>query len=80
MVIFKYNKTSFYIKFFKKHLITTEIVKISADSNTITTKETNKNSSAMLTGSNYKKYFLEGVQIEPRLFWKLTQVNLYLEI
>jgi hypothetical protein len=70
MIIVKSNKTSFYIKFFKKHLITTEIVKISAESNTITTKETNKNSSVMFTGSKYKKYFLEGVQIEPRLFWK----------
>ena len=69
MIIVKSNKTS-YIKFFKKHLITTEIVKISAESNTITTKETNKNSSVMFTGSKYKKYFLEGVQIEPRLFWK----------
>ena len=71
MVIVKSSKTSFYIKFFKKHLITTEIVKISAESNTITTtKNTYENSSVMLTGSNYKKYFLEGVQIEPRLFWK----------
>ena len=70
MIIVKSNKTSFYIKFFKKHLITTEIVKISAESNTITTKETNNNSSVLLTGSKYKKYFLEGVQIEPRLFWK----------
>ena len=70
MVIVKSSKTSFYIKFFKKYLITTEIVKISADSNTITTKENNKNSFVMLTGSKYKKYFLEGVQIEPRLFWQ----------
>jgi hypothetical protein len=70
MIIVKSNKTSFYIKFFKKHLITTEIVKISAESNTITKKETNKNSCVMFTGSKYKKYFLEGVQIEPRLFWK----------
>jgi hypothetical protein len=70
MIIVKSNKTSFYIKFFKKHLITTEIVKISVESNTITTRETNKNSSVMFTGSKYKKYFLEGVQIEPRLFWK----------
>ena len=49
MIIVKSNKTSFYIKFFKKHLITTEIVKISADSDTITTKETNKNNSVLLT-------------------------------
>ena len=72
MVIVKSNKTSFYIKFFKKHLITTEIVKISAESNNTTTKNNynNNNSSVLLTGSKYKKYFLEGVQIEPRLFWK----------
>jgi hypothetical protein len=72
MVIVKSNKTSFYIKFFKKHLITTEIVKISAESNNTTTKNSynNNNSSVLLTGSKYKKYFLEGVQIEPRLFWK----------
>ena len=72
MVIVKSNKTSFYIKFFKKHLITTEIVKFSAESNNTTTKNNynNNNSSVLLTGSKYKKYFLEGVQIEPRLFWK----------
>ncbi|HEX7143089.1 MAG TPA: hypothetical protein VF222_11495 [Nitrososphaeraceae archaeon] len=72
MVIVKSNKTSFYIKFFKKHLITTEIVKISAESNNTTTKNNynNNNSSVLLTGSKYKKYFLEGVKIEPRLFWK----------
>ena len=39
MVIVKSNKTSFYIKFFKKHLITTEIVKISAECNNTTTKK-----------------------------------------
>ena len=31
MVIVKSNKTSFFIKFFKKHLIKTEIIKISAE-------------------------------------------------
>ncbi|MGZ5485678.1 MAG: hypothetical protein ACXWFB_07195, partial [Nitrososphaeraceae archaeon] len=53
MVIVKSNKTSFYIKFFKKHLITTEIVKISAESNNTTTKNSynNNNSSVLLTGS-----------------------------
>jgi hypothetical protein len=70
MVIVKYSKNPFYIKFFKKHLITTEIVKISADSNTITKKGTKNNNSVLLTGSKYKQYFLDGVQIEPRLFWK----------
>jgi hypothetical protein len=75
MVIVKYNKSSFYIKFFKKHLITTEIIKIFAESNnTNTTKNkwnnNNNNNSVLLTGTNYKKYYLDGVKIEPRLFWK----------
>ena len=39
MVIVKSDKTSFYIKFFKKHLITTEIIKISAEYNNNTTKK-----------------------------------------
>jgi hypothetical protein len=64
MVIVKSNKTSFFIKFFKKHLITTEIIKISAECNN------NNNSSVLFTGTNYKKYFLDGVKIEPRLFWE----------
>ena len=33
-------------------------------------KNNHNNSSVLLTGSKYKKYFIEGVQIEPRLFWK----------
>ncbi|HEX2407708.1 MAG TPA: hypothetical protein VHJ38_10950 [Nitrososphaeraceae archaeon] len=74
MVIVKYNKSSFYIKFFKNHLITTEIIKIFAESNnTNTTKNkwnNNNNNSVLLTGTNYKKYYLDGVKIEPRLFWK----------
>ena len=76
MVIVKYNKSSFYIKFFKKHLITTEIIKIFAESNNTNTAKNkwnnnnNNNNSVLLTGTNYKKYFLDGVEIEPRLFWK----------
>jgi hypothetical protein len=70
MIILKSNKPSFYIKFFKKHLITTEIVKISAEKNFTTQKKNNNTNSVLLTGSMYKKYFLEGIQIEPRLFWK----------
>jgi hypothetical protein len=74
MVIVKFNKNSFYIKFFKKHLITTEIIKIFAECNNNTTtaeyKWNNNNSSVLFTGTNYKKYFLDGVKIEPRLFWK----------
>jgi hypothetical protein len=62
MVIVKSNKTSFFIKFFKKHLITTEIIKISAECNNNTTKEinynnNNNNSSVLFTGTNYKKIF-----------------------
>ena len=76
MVIVKYNKSFFYIKFFKKHLITTEIIKIFAETNNTTTNAKNRwnnnnnNNSVLLTGTNYKKYFLDGVEIEPRLFWK----------
>ena len=80
MVIDKFNKTSFFIKFFKKHLITTEIIKISAECNNNNTagkksnnnyyNNNNNNSSVLFTGTNYKKYFLDGIIIEPRLFWE----------
>src|SRR5215211_4475441 len=79
MVIDKFNKTSYFIKFFKKHLITTEIIKISAECNNNNTARkksnnnyynNNNNGSVLLTGTNYKKYFLDGVNIEPRLFWE----------
>ena len=78
MVIVKSNKTSFFIKFFKKHLITTEIIKISAECNNDTAAKknsntynnNNSNNSVLFTGTNYKKYFLDGIKIEPRLFWE----------
>jgi hypothetical protein len=75
MVIVKSNKTSFFIKFFKKHLITTEIIKISAECNNDTAAKKNSNTynnnnSVLFTGTNYKKYFLDGIKIEPRLFWE----------
>jgi hypothetical protein len=80
MVIDKFNKTSFFIKFFKKHLITTEIIKISAEynnnnsvgknSNNNYYNNNNNNGSVLFTGTNYKKYFLDGVIIEPRLVWE----------
>jgi len=72
MVIVKSNKTSFFIKFFKKHMITTEIIKISAECNNNTTRANNynNNNTILFTGTNHKKYFLDGVKIEPRLFWK----------
>ena len=67
MVIVKSNKTSFFIKFFKKHLITTEINTTKANNYN---NNNNNNSSVLFTGTNYKKYFLNGVKIEPRLFWE----------
>ena len=74
MIIVTSNKNSFYIKFFKKHLITTEIIKIFAESNNTTTAKNNWNNnnknSPVFTGTNYKKYILDGLKIEPRLFWK----------
>jgi disulfide oxidoreductase YuzD len=79
MVIDKFNKTSSFIKFFKKHLITTEIIKISAECNNNNTAgkksnnnyyNNNNNGSVLFTGTNYKKYFLDGVDIEPKLFWE----------
>ena len=83
MVIVKSNKTSFYIKFFKKHLITTEIVKISAESNKNTTTKNNynnNNSSVLLTRSKYKKYFLEGIKLNQGYFGNPIQVNSCMEI
>ena len=59
-------------------MITTEIIKISAEynnNNTVGKKSNNNynnnnNGSVLFTGTNYKKYFLDGVNIEPRLFWE----------
>ncbi|MGE5862570.1 MAG: hypothetical protein ACM31H_02255 [Nitrososphaerales archaeon] len=75
-IIIKTKKTStihhpFYIKALKSYLITTDIIKISAESNN--TKNSiinNNNCSIILTGSNYKKYFIDEIQIQPRIFWK----------
>jgi hypothetical protein len=75
-IIIKTQKTSpthhpFYIKALKSYLITTDIIKISAESNTTKNSITNNNnSSIILTGSNYKKYFIDEIQIQPRIFWK----------
>jgi len=73
----KTKKTStdhpFSIKGLKSYLITSDIIKISAEesnntkNNSITNNNTN---SIILTGSNYKKYFIDGIQIQPRIFWK----------
>ena len=49
-------------------MITSDIIKISAESNT-KNSITNNNSYIILTGSNYKKYLIDGIQIQPRIFW-----------
>jgi hypothetical protein len=77
-IIIKTKKTRtdhpFSIKGLKSYLITSDIIKISAEesnnikNNSITNN--NDNSSIILTGSNYKKYFINNIQIQPRIFWK----------
>jgi hypothetical protein len=68
------NHHSFSIKALKSYLITSDIIKISAEesnntkNNSITNN--NDNSSIILTGSNYKKYFINHIQLQPRIFWK----------
>jgi hypothetical protein len=79
-VILKTNKLKtstnnlFSISALKSYLITSDIIKISAgESNSPKYSiKNNDNSSIILTGSNYKKYFINGIQIQPRLFWKST--------
>lgn len=74
-IIIKTKKTAtttshpFSIKSLKSYLITSDIIKISAESNT-KNSIINNNSSIILTGSKYKKYFINGIQIQPRIFWK----------
>lgn len=65
----------FSINGLKSYLITSDIIKVSAESNT---KKSIKNdySSIFLTGSNYKKYFIDNLQIQPRIFWKSNIGNL----
>ena len=68
------NHHSFSIKALKSYLITSDIIKISAEesnntkNNSITNN--NDNSSIILTGSNYKKYLINHIQLQPRIFWK----------
>jgi len=85
-IIIKTKKSSstnhhppFSIKALKSYLITSDIIKISAEENnnnntknsiTNNNNNTNNNSSIILTGSNYKKYLIDGIQIQPRIFWK----------
>ena len=74
IIIIKAKKTTptnthqFSIKSLKSYLITSDIIKISAESNA-KYSIINDNSSLILTGSNYKKYFIDGIQIQPRIFW-----------
>jgi hypothetical protein len=81
MVILKLHNTYFFIKLFKKYLITTEIIKISAESNNDTAVKKNSDNynnsnSVLFTGTNYKKYFLDGIKIEPRLLWEANSGKL----
>ena len=65
------NTHPFSIKSIKSYLITSDIIKISAESNAKNSIiNNNNNGSIILTGSKYKKYFIDGIQIQPRIFWK----------
>lgn len=72
-IIMKIKKTNthhpFSINALKSYLITSDIIKVSAESN-IKKSITNNYSSIILTGSNYKKYLIDSIQIQPRIFWK----------
>ena len=73
LIIMKIKKTNthhpFFINALKSYLITSDIIKVSAESN-IKKSITNNYSSLILTGSNYKKYLIDSIQIQPRIFWK----------
>jgi hypothetical protein len=66
------NHHPFSINALKSYLITSDIIKISAEesNNTKNSIDNHNNSSIILTGSHYKKYFIDGIQIQPRIFWK----------
>ena len=70
-IIMKIKKTNthhpFSINALKSYLITSDIIKVSAESNT-KKSITNNYSSIILTGSNYKKYLIDSIQIQPRIF------------
>ena len=72
-IIMKIKKTNthhpFSINALKSYFITSDIIKVSAESNT-KKSITNNYSSIILTGSNYKKYLIDSIQIQPRIFWK----------
>ncbi|HET7644220.1 MAG TPA: hypothetical protein VFK40_11970 [Nitrososphaeraceae archaeon] len=62
----------FSINFLKSYLITSDIIKVSAESNAKKITD----DSIIITGSNYKKYNIDGIQIQPRLFWKSNIGNI----
>lgn len=62
----------FSINFLKSYLITSDIIKVSAESNAKKITD----DSIIITGSNYKKYSIDGIQIQPRLFWKSNIGNI----
>jgi hypothetical protein len=66
------NHHPFSINALKSYLITSDIIKISTEesNNTKNSIDNHNNSSIILTGSHYKKYFIDGIQIQPRIFWK----------
>src|ERR687898_458636 len=72
-IIMNIKKTNthhpFSINALKSYLITSDIIKVSAESNT-KKSITNNYSSIILTGLNYKKYLIDSIQIQPRIFWK----------
>ena len=73
-IIMKIKKTNthhpFSINALKSYLITSDIIKVSAEESNTKKSITNNNSSIILTGSHYNKYFIDGIQIQPRIFWK----------
>ena len=62
----------FSINLSKSYLITFDVIKVSAESNSKKITD----DSITITGSNYKKYSINGIQIQPRLFWKSTVGNI----
>ncbi|HEX5185933.1 MAG TPA: hypothetical protein VFV86_03495 [Nitrososphaeraceae archaeon] len=62
----------FSINLSKSYLITSDIIKVSAESNAKKITD----DSITITGSNYKKYCINGIQIQPRLFWKSNIGNI----
>jgi hypothetical protein len=61
--------TPFSINLLKSYLITSDVIKVSAENNS-TKNITNDDNNIIITGSDYKKYSINGIQIQPRLFWK----------